>query len=207
MESSSDCNGIRTHNHLVRKRTLNYLAKWLSWNCILIKNNYFSNFIDFCLKSFLNNLYTPKVSAQTIPKRDVLIKLPCLGSTSFHISKKLQKIFTEKLKSCNWKIIFTSPIRVKSFLTFKDKLSETLCSWLVYKYKRGGCNPVYYSKTKHFNVGICKHFDISYLTDKKLKTDKNNLTAIQEYLLFCDYYPTNEDFSFFHNRVMTSNLK
>ena len=23
----SDCNGIRTHNHLVRKRTLNHLAK------------------------------------------------------------------------------------------------------------------------------------------------------------------------------------
>ena len=23
----SDCNGTRTHNHLIRKRTLNYLAK------------------------------------------------------------------------------------------------------------------------------------------------------------------------------------
>ena len=31
--SLSDCNGTRTHNHLVRKRTLNHLAslaKWLS---------------------------------------------------------------------------------------------------------------------------------------------------------------------------------
>ena len=30
----SDCNGIRTHNHLVRKRTSNHLAKlskWLNW--------------------------------------------------------------------------------------------------------------------------------------------------------------------------------
>ena len=24
---SSDCNGIRSHNHLIRKRTLNHLAK------------------------------------------------------------------------------------------------------------------------------------------------------------------------------------
>ena len=48
--SLSDCNGIRTHNHLVQKRTLNHLAKlislakWLSvhlriswlwiWNCL-----------------------------------------------------------------------------------------------------------------------------------------------------------------------------
>ena len=32
--SLSDCNGSRTHNHLVRKRILNHLAKltkWLSW--------------------------------------------------------------------------------------------------------------------------------------------------------------------------------
>ena len=35
----SDCNGIRTHNHLIRKRTLNHLAslaKWLSV-CLRIK--------------------------------------------------------------------------------------------------------------------------------------------------------------------------
>ena len=27
IDTVSDCNGSRTHNHLVRKRTLNYLAK------------------------------------------------------------------------------------------------------------------------------------------------------------------------------------
>ena len=26
-----DCNGIRTHNHLFRKRTLNHLAKLAKW--------------------------------------------------------------------------------------------------------------------------------------------------------------------------------
>ena len=26
----SDCNGTRTHNHLVLKLTLNHLAKWLN---------------------------------------------------------------------------------------------------------------------------------------------------------------------------------
>ena len=30
------CNGIRTHNHLVRKRTLNYLAKLTKWlSCVV----------------------------------------------------------------------------------------------------------------------------------------------------------------------------
>ena len=52
---------------------------------ILIKNNYPLNFIDSCIKSFLNKLYTPKVVVPNVPKRNVFVKLPFLGSTSFQI--------------------------------------------------------------------------------------------------------------------------
>ena len=48
------------------------------------------NFIDLWIKSFFNKLYTPKVIAQNVPKRNVFVKLPFLGSTSFQIRKKLQ---------------------------------------------------------------------------------------------------------------------
>ena len=89
---------------------------------ILIKNNYPLNFIDSCIKSFLNKLYTPKVVVPNVPKRNVFVKLPFLGSTSFQIRKKLQKLFSDKLMSCNLKIVFTSPVRIKSFFTFKSKL-------------------------------------------------------------------------------------
>ena len=52
---------------------------------ILIKNNYPLNFIDSCIKSFLNKLHTPKVVAPNVPKRNVFVKLPFLGSTLFQI--------------------------------------------------------------------------------------------------------------------------
>ena len=52
---------------------------------ILIKNNYLLNFIDSCIKSFLNKLYTPKVVVPNVPKRNVFVKLPFLESTSFQI--------------------------------------------------------------------------------------------------------------------------
>ena len=78
----------------------------------LKKNNYPPNFTDSCIKSFLNNLYTLKVIVQNIPKIYVFVKFPFLGSTSFQIRKKLQKLFTDKLKSCNFKIVFTSSVRV-----------------------------------------------------------------------------------------------
>ena len=135
---------------------------------ILIKNNYPLNFIDSCIKLFLNKLYTPKVMFPKVFLKNVFVKLPFLGSTSFQIRKKLQKLFSDKLKSCNLKIVFTSPVRVKSFFTFKDKLTKMLLSGLVYQYKCGGCNATYYEKTKpHFKVRICEHLGISHLTEKR----------------------------------------
>ena len=43
---------------------------------------------------------------------------------SFKIQKNFQKLFTDKLTPCNLKTVFTSPIRVKRFLTFNDKLQK-----------------------------------------------------------------------------------
>ena len=106
---------------------------------ILRKNNYSPNFIDSCIKSFLNKLYAPKAIVQNVPKRNVFAKLPFLGSTLFQIRTKLQKLFTDILASCNLKIVFTSPVIVKSLSTFKDKLPKILLSGLVYKFKCGGC--------------------------------------------------------------------
>ena len=131
-----------------------------------------------------------------VPQGNVFVKLLFLGRTSFQIRKKLQKLFSDKLTSCNLKIVFTSPVRVKSFFTFKDKLPKMLLSGLVYQYKCGGCNATYYGNTKrHFKVQICEHLDISYPTEKMVKIDNNKLTAIQEHLLCCNYSPSFEDFS------------
>ena len=163
---------------------------------IFIKNSYLLNFIDSFIKSFLNKLYTPKVVVPNIPKRNVFVKLPLLGSTSFRILKTLQKLFSDKLTTCNLKIVFTSPVRVKSFFTFKDKLPKMLLSGLVYQYKCGGCNATYYGKTKrHFKFRICEHLGISHLTGKKVEIDSNKVTAIQEHLLCWNYSPSFEDFS------------
>ena len=72
--------------------------------------------------------------APNVPKRNVFVRLPFLGSTSSQIRKKLQKLFSDKLTSCNLKIVFASSVRVKSFFTFKEKLPKMLLSGLVYKY-------------------------------------------------------------------------
>ena len=56
---------------------------------ILRKQQLSNNFFDSCVKSFLNNLYIPKVVAQNVPERNVFVKLPFLGKTLLEILKKL----------------------------------------------------------------------------------------------------------------------
>ena len=115
-----------------------------------------------------------------VAKRNVFAKLPFLGSTSFQIRKKLQKLFSDKLTSCNLKIVFTSPVRVKSFFTFKDKLPKMLLSGLFYMYVESP------------NLWTFRHFTSHW---KKVNIDRNKLRVIQEHILCCNYSPVFEDFS------------
>ena len=141
-------------------------------------------------------LYITKVVVPNVPKRNAFVKLPFLESTSFQVRKKLQTLFSDKLTPCNLKIVFTSPVRAKIFFTFMDKLPKMLLSELVYQYRCGGCNATYYGKTKqHRKVRICKHLGISHLIEKKVKTDNNELMAIQEQLCCCNYSQSLEDIS------------
>ena len=75
------------------------------------KNNYPPNFVDSCINSFLNKFYILGDIVQNTPKRDVFVKFWFFGIVSFQILKELQKLFIDKLTSCNIKIIFTAPVR------------------------------------------------------------------------------------------------
>ena len=45
-------NGIRTHNHLVRKRTLNHLAKLAGWLCVRLQTKWCGFESRYCNLSF-----------------------------------------------------------------------------------------------------------------------------------------------------------
>ena len=74
-------------------------------------------------------------------------------------------------------------------------LTKMLFLGLVYKYKCGGCNAMYYGKSKHhFKLRVCEHLGISHLTERNVRTGNNKLTAIQEHPSRCNYSPSFEDF-------------
>ena len=83
------------------------------------------------LNHFLKDYIHLNLRFRIYLKEMFFVTLPYLGSTSFQIWKKLQKLLSDKLTPCNLKIVSTSPFRVKSFFTFKDKLPRMLFSGLV----------------------------------------------------------------------------
>ena len=83
------------------------------------------NFIDSCIKLFLNKLYTREVLVPNVPKRNIFVKLPFLRSTSFQIQNKLQNLFSDKLTSCNLKSFLRHPLESKPFSP--SKISYLRC--------------------------------------------------------------------------------
>ena len=71
-------------------------------------NNYPVNIIDQCIKKFLDKLYVPKQIVLTVPKKELLVALPFLGTFSLNLRKRLYKAVSKSLPQCNIKVIFHS---------------------------------------------------------------------------------------------------
>ena len=69
-------------------------SSWLSLHSeieklknIFSKNGYPTKFVDKCVSAFLNKLFEKKLVVHTVPKLDLMIVLPFLGSTSWKVKK------------------------------------------------------------------------------------------------------------------------
>ena len=137
---------------------------------ILKKNSYPSGIIEQSIRSFLNKLHVPKKVIPTVPKKELFIVLPYLGTLSSNLKQKLRTCFKNSLPQCNIKIILKSTNRLSSLFRFKDVIPKELQSHLVYKFSCGNCNVTYYGKTeRHLNVRSSEHIGISHLTGKRVE--------------------------------------
>ena len=92
---------------------------------IALTDNYPPNFIDSCIQSILNKLYTTKAIVQNVPKGNIFVESPFLKSTWFQIQKKLEKLFNDKLTSCNLKSYLCHLLESKAFSPSKISYRRT----------------------------------------------------------------------------------
>ena len=136
---------------------------------IFSKNGYRDRFVDKCIFRFLNKLYEKKQPVQTVPKKEVTIMLPFLGSISWKIKNDLVSSLKKAAPFCQLKIIFKTSRRLSSMFSFKDKIPLSLVSGVIYKYNCVMCNRHYVGSTKRYwEERLAEHLHISALTGKAL---------------------------------------
>ena len=135
---------------------------------IFLKNGYTMGFLDVIVKKFLERIANPRLKIQTVPKKQLLLVLPYLGSLSLQVRNRLLSAF-HCLPQVQLRIVFTSNNRIGTILPFKDRIPFSLRSSVVYKFTCATCNSCYYGQTKrHLHTRISEHKGISPLTGKKL---------------------------------------
>ena len=109
-----------------------------------------------CIKDFLDKILAPKPVVSTVPKKELVIALPYLGTLSLQIRKRINDIMKNKLPYCNIRFVFQTKSETSDFFILKDKIPSFLQSGIVYQFQCGHCNATSYGKTKrHFNVRMC----------------------------------------------------
>ena len=165
-------------------------------NCkrVLKCNNYPVNIIDQFIKKVLDKLYIPKHIVLTVPKRELLVILPFLGTFSLNFRKHLYKSVRKSLPQCNIKVIFQSKNWLNNLFKFKDSIPLYLRSHLIYKFQCSNCNITYYGKTEcHLKVRAGEHISISPLTRKRVHN--NRKSSFKDCCLLSSHLCSFDDFT------------
>ena len=154
-------------------------------------NNYPVNIIDKCITKFLDKLYVPKQIVLTVPKKELLVVLPFLGTFSLNLRKRLHKAVSKSLPQCNIRVIFQSKNRLSSLFKFKDSIPLYLRSHVIYKFHCSNCNITNYGETeRHFKVRAGEHisqasaYEACDRTRTSLHTPKTLETCKKKHALF-----------------------
>ena len=138
--------------------------------------------------------YLMALMLSTVPKKNWVIVLPCLGKLYFQISTRINCIMKNKLLHCNIQFVFQTKCKISNFFTFKDRIPSFWHSDNVYKFQCHGWSATYNGKTKcHFKIRMCEHLDILVLVGKRVKSDDDSVT--KEHLWFCNHLSNLVDIS------------
>ena len=91
------------------------------------------------------------LSPCTVPKKDVFLVLPFLGSQSEVLPRRVKFCVSRFYGFVNLRAIFNNTCRIMSFFPYKNRFSRSKRSKVVYKVSCWDCGCFYVGKTKHMH--------------------------------------------------------
>ena len=171
--------------HLYCYDILSYLRKYFSGNL------YPQYLFDFSVRKYLDKMFNPQLSVQSVQKLPVSITLPYLGPLSIKLSKDLNNIMKKFYPQIQFRCLFNNKRTISSFFPFKDQIPLMVC---IYKYSCGQCQSIYIGETKrHLISRICEHKGISFRTNRPLSNPSHS--NIRQHAFNCDHPILTSNFS------------
>ena len=87
------------------------------------RSGYPPNFIDKCVKMFLDKIFIEKKVFSVALKKELVCVLPFIGK-SLQLRSRLVKSIEQNLKFCSLNVIFQSPCKLHTLFNFKDSLDK-----------------------------------------------------------------------------------
>ena len=123
-----------------------------------VSNNYPMWLVEKCVKQLLHRKLGDGPLVAKEKKTVKYITLPFQGHQSYNIRKSLTELLHKYFPEFTFRIIFVNSFTIGSFLKYKDRLPDHLCSDIVYLFECPDCKARYIGSTcRNLKIRISEH--------------------------------------------------
>ena len=145
------------------------------------------------LKQFLYCKQKKNQPKFNVPKLIKYIKMPFYGHISYEFRKLTLNTLRNNFPAVDFRITFTNEFKISSFFNFKDRVPDSLCSNIIYKFTCPSCQARYLGcSSRSFRIRVFEHLGKSYRSGKFLH--RMAFSAIRNHSHEKDHFFTEKDF-------------
>ena len=128
-------------------------------------------------------------------KMKLYVKLPFISNASCKfIKSRFHRILSSRFTHIDFRYVFYNNNTLQGLLKHKERLPDSLCSGLVYKYECGACGAAYIGQTqKALQTRVGDHLGVSSRTGRLLA--RPPYSAVREHIESCSGMRSRDQFS------------
>ena len=102
---------------------------------IFLLNGYPEKLIDYCIRSYLDKIFSPRPKISLTPKKVIYFCLPYTGQHRLQTSTQIRKLCSSAFPQLSIRFVFRPCLRLTHFFSFGDRIPKSLRSRMANLFK------------------------------------------------------------------------